>query len=199
MRKGRIGRVIVASLHQAIADITPSRLEFYESWLNSEGLRNGTIGLAAMVGVIGFLRGEQAYELITVRAGEYAGTWTAADLPRATRLMLRLLPRFLRTRWALRLARQMIRAAYPGTRTALRIRGGTAVIDIRGSLFCDSRATTASPLCTFYRSAVSRLLASLDVPADAEISACRAVGARVCALSIVVGARAHPSEQSMAA
>ena len=29
----RIGRVLVASLHQAIADVLPDRLEFYENWL----------------------------------------------------------------------------------------------------------------------------------------------------------------------
>ena len=33
----RIGRVLVASLHQAIADLLPTRLEFYENWLNVAG------------------------------------------------------------------------------------------------------------------------------------------------------------------
>ena len=31
MSEPRIGRVLVASLHQAIADLLPTRLEFYES------------------------------------------------------------------------------------------------------------------------------------------------------------------------
>src|SRR5438132_8220388 len=35
MRDARVGRVLVASLHQAIADIIPTRLTFYENWLNS--------------------------------------------------------------------------------------------------------------------------------------------------------------------
>ena len=39
-----IGRVLVASLHQGIADVLPTRLGFYEDWLNAEGLRGGTIG-----------------------------------------------------------------------------------------------------------------------------------------------------------
>ena len=44
----RIGRVLVASLHQAIADVLPDRLEFYENWLTVPGLREGTIGLAPL-------------------------------------------------------------------------------------------------------------------------------------------------------
>jgi hypothetical protein len=39
MTESRIGRVLVASLHQAIADLLPTRLEFYENWLNVAGLR----------------------------------------------------------------------------------------------------------------------------------------------------------------
>ena len=81
MSEPRIGRVLVASLHQAIADLLPTRLEFYENWLNISGLREGTIGLAPLSAVLSFLRTEgDAYELITSRAGEYAAEWTAAQL-----------------------------------------------------------------------------------------------------------------------
>ena len=41
MREVGIGRVLVASLHQGIVDLLPTRLEFYENWLNAEGLRDG--------------------------------------------------------------------------------------------------------------------------------------------------------------
>ena len=62
MSEPRIGRVLVASLHQAIADILPSRLEFYENWLNAHGLREGTIGLGPLSAVLSFLRSEgEAY------------------------------------------------------------------------------------------------------------------------------------------
>ena len=43
MSESRIGRVLVASLHQAIADLLPTRLEFYENWLNVAGLREGRL------------------------------------------------------------------------------------------------------------------------------------------------------------
>ena len=58
MSEAGIGRVLVASLHQSIADILPTRLSFYENWLNAEGLREGTIGLAALYAVLSFLRQE---------------------------------------------------------------------------------------------------------------------------------------------
>src|ERR1700687_401254 len=70
MREAGIGRVLVASLHQAIADILPTRLGFYESWLSSKGMREGTIGLAPTYAVLSFLRQEgDAYQIITARAG----------------------------------------------------------------------------------------------------------------------------------
>jgi hypothetical protein len=48
MIEAGIGRLLVASLHQGIADLLPTRLEFYESWLNPSGLRDGRIGLAPL-------------------------------------------------------------------------------------------------------------------------------------------------------
>jgi len=61
MREAGIGRVLVASLHQAISDILPTRLGFYENWLSVEGLREGTIGLAPLYAVLSFLRQEGPY------------------------------------------------------------------------------------------------------------------------------------------
>ena len=82
MKEATIGRVLVASLHQGIADILPTRLGFYENWLNAEGLREGTIGLAPLYAVLSFLRQEgEAYNIITTRAGEYAAEWTVQSLP----------------------------------------------------------------------------------------------------------------------
>ena len=77
MSEPRIGRVLVASLHQAIADVLPARLEFSVNWLYVTGLREGTIGLAPLSAVLSFLRSEgPAYTEITTRAGEYAAEWT---------------------------------------------------------------------------------------------------------------------------
>ena len=58
MIEAGIGRLLVASLHQGIADLLPTRLEFYEAWLNPVGLRDGRIGLAPLAAVLSFLRQE---------------------------------------------------------------------------------------------------------------------------------------------
>src|SRR5262244_2080725 len=99
MRDAGIGRVLVASLHQGIADVLPARLGFYESWLHAEGLRDGTIGLAPLYAVLSFLRQEgDAYQMITVRAGEYAADWTVASMPPIRRALIRAAPAWVRAR-----------------------------------------------------------------------------------------------------
>src|SRR5213594_1198395 len=125
MREAGIGRVLVASLHQSIADLLPTRLAFYENWLSAEGLRDGTIGLAPMYAVLSFLRQEgDAYHIITRRAGEYAAEWTVESMPPVRRTVLKALPESLRSRLILRLARKVLRSAYPGSRTVSRLRKG---------------------------------------------------------------------------
>src|SRR5712664_3600113 len=99
MREAGIGRVLVASLHQGIADILPTRLGFYENWLNAEGFREGTIGLAPLYAVLSFLRQEgRAYEMITSRAGEYAAEWTVQSMPSLRRSVIGAAPAWLRRR-----------------------------------------------------------------------------------------------------
>jgi hypothetical protein len=188
MSEPRIGRVLVASLHQAIADVLPTRLEFYENWLNVSGLREGTIGLAPLFAVLSFLRTEgPAYELITARAGEYAADWTVNDLAPLERRVIRALPAPLRVRAALRTARALVRGTYRGSRAIVRLRRGTASVDLRGSLFCEVREASMLPLCGFYAAAIARVLHLFALRADASVSACRAAGGRKgCLLSVVV-------------
>src|SRR4029077_16378847 len=95
--EGGIGSLLVASLHQGIADLLPTRLEFYESWLNPSGLRDGRIGLAPLAAVLSFLRQEvEPCRLIVGRAGEYTAEWTAADMPGYKRAIIRAAPPALR-------------------------------------------------------------------------------------------------------
>ena len=186
MSEPRIGRVLVASLHQAIADVLPNRLEFYENWLSVAGLREGTIGLAPLFAVLSFLRTEgTAYAQITARAGEYAAEWTVGDLSPLERRFIRALPASLRTRAALRTARALVRETYPGSRAIMRLKRGTASIDLRGSLFCEVRETSILPLCGFYASAIARVLQQFALRADAQVTECRAAGGRKgCLLSV---------------
>jgi bacteriochlorophyll 4-vinyl reductase len=192
MTEARIGRVLVASLHQAIADLLPTRLEFYENWLNVAGLREGTIGLAPLTAVLSFLRTEgHAYGLITQRAGEYAAAWTFENVPALERRLIRALPAGLRARAALRKARALVRATYPSSRAITRVKRGVATVDLRGSLFCEVRETSMEPLCGFYAAAIAGVLKLFDVTAAAQVRECRAAGAaRGCQLSVTLAGRA---------
>ncbi len=117
MNDAGVGRLLVASLHQGIADVLPSRLEFYESWLNPTGLREGRIGLAPLAAVLSFLRQEgEAYRLVAERAGEYSAEWTFADVPAYERTLVRALPDPIRVRLVSRIARRMVRQTYGGSR-----------------------------------------------------------------------------------
>ncbi|MEO5896716.1 MAG: hypothetical protein ABIS06_13540 [Vicinamibacterales bacterium] len=186
MSEGRIGRVLVASLHQGIADVLPMRLEFYENWLNGAGLREGTIGLGPLTAVISFLRAQgDAYSEVMARAGGYAGDWTVRSLPGMEQRLIRALPTGLRTRAALRTARSLVRATYPGTRAIVTLRGGVASVDLRGSLFCEVRHASPFPLCGYYGTAMARVLELFAVPVDVRLLECRASGARRgCTMSL---------------
>jgi hypothetical protein len=188
MSEPRIGRVLVASLHQAIADLLPTRLEFYENWINVSGLREGTIGLAPLSAVLSFLRTEgEPYNLITSRAGEYAADWTVNNLSSLERKVIRALPTQLRTRAALRTSRALVRATYPGTRALVRVKGGIAKVDLRGSLFCEVRETSVLPLCGFYAAAIARVFYLFALRADARVTECRAAGGgKACVMAVVV-------------
>lgn len=200
MSEPRIGRVLVASLHQAIADLLPTRLEFYENWLNVSGLREGTIGLAPLSAVLSFLRSEgDAYDLITARAGEYAADWTVNNLAPLERRVIRSLPATLRLWAAMRTARALVRQTYPGSRAIVRIKRANAVVDLRGSLFCEVREARALPLCGFYASAFARVLQLFALRGSARVNECRAGGrGKGCQLSVVVVSGAAADEPAAA-
>jgi hypothetical protein len=99
MNDAGVGRLLVASLHQGIADLLPSRLEFYEAWLNPAGLREGRIGLAPLAAVLSFLRQEgELYRLVAARAGEYSAEWMFAELPSFERRLVTGMPDTIRLR-----------------------------------------------------------------------------------------------------
>jgi bacteriochlorophyll 4-vinyl reductase len=189
MREGRVGRLLVASLHQGIADLLPSRLEFYESWLNPSGLRDGRIGLAPLAAVLSFLRQEgESYQLIAARAGEYTAEWTVADLPALRRTIIRAAPPAIRLRLAMRVARHMVRHTYGGSRVRVRWGQGSGTVEIRGSIFCEVRERVEQPLCEFYASAWRRLLQLFSLDLEVRTDECRATGAGQCMMSMLVRA-----------
>jgi hypothetical protein len=194
MREAGIGRVLVASLHQGIADILPTRLGFYENWLNTEGLRDGTIGLAPLYAVLSFLRQEgAAYEMITTRAGQYAAEWTVESMPQIRRAAIKAAPGWLRKRLLLRLGGNLVRESYQGSRVVARVRRGSARIDVRASVFCTVREPVAHPLCGFYAAAYTRLLTLFNLTDRAEVVACRGTGKPSCVLAIPFSNGSHGS------
>lgn len=189
MRDAGIGRVLVAALHQGIADELPDRLEFYENWLSAEGLRNGTIGLAPLAAVLSFLRTEgDAYEAVTGRAGEYAAEWTVDELSPLRRRLIAGAPVFLRRSLALRVARGLVHRAYTGSRATVRVRRGQGDVRISSSIFCTVRDRSARPLCGFYAAAVTHVLRRLDVDAVASVTTCQAEGDSACNVGVRLGA-----------
>ena len=165
MNDAGVGRLLVASLHQGIADLLPTRLEFYEAWLNPAGLREGRIGLAPLAAVLSFLRQEgEAYRLVAARAGEYSAEWMVAELPSFER---RLVQRHAR-RDPPAARRRGSRAGWSETPTAaaarvVRWRKGRGSVDLRGSIFCEVRDAVEEPLCDFYAAAIRRLMRLFDI------------------------------------
>ncbi|HEY3384276.1 MAG TPA: hypothetical protein VGK32_21160 [Vicinamibacterales bacterium] len=198
MTEAGIGRILVASLHQGIVDLLPTRLPFYENWLNSDGLRHGTIGLAPFQAVLSFLRQEgEAYRLITERAGEYAGEWTVASQSAVGRSMIRALPRWIRTRAALRVARRAIRDSYVGTRAIIRLGKGRGTIDVRASLFCGIREPSAEALCQYYAAVVGRVLELYTIRGEVTTGQCRAKGDAFCVLELALDTSRPPKFPSI--
>jgi hypothetical protein len=166
-----IGRLLISSLHQGIADVTPSRLEFYEEWLSPEGMRDGRIGLAPLGAVLSFVHREEApaNEEIVARAGRYAADWTYDDLSGLRRWFIRQLPTPMRARAAIGLGRKLILATVRESKIKTRLKGSEGEIDIHSALFDQLRDPASIPMRAFYASAIARLLAHCAVDAGVAI------------------------------
>ncbi len=202
MRETPIGRVLVASLHQAIAEVLPTRLGFYESFLPPEALRGGTIGSAPFSAVLSFLRQEgPVYDDITTRAGEYAAEWTVESMSGFRRAAISRAPMWCRARLVLGVARRLVRASCETSRARSRLRRGSARIQLRDSVFCTVREPYHRPLCRFYTAAFGRLLSIFAVPARLDIESCRGRGGDepcVLTLSPLERAEGEPAAETAA-
>ena len=190
MRDAGIGRVLVASLHQGIADVLPARLGFYESWLHAEGLRDGTIGLAPLYAVLSFLRTEgEPYSKITTSAGEYAAEWTVESMGPFERRLIRSAPAWLRPRLVLRLAKRLVKDSFHSGRLTFRLRKGVASVELQESPFCNVREPVSHSLCGYYVAAVNRLCKLFDISSRIDVVSCRATGERACLMTMTIGER----------
>jgi hypothetical protein len=194
MSEGSVGRLLVASLHQAVSEVLPSRLEFYEPWLNPATVRAGASGLAPLAAALSFLRLEgDSYARVSVRAGEYTADWTVAALSPLRRRVIGAVPRVVRARLVTGLAKEMVQRTYGAARIRVRWRRQHGTLRLEGSLFCDVRGRVEHPLCEYYASALRQLMSLLELDAEIVTDRCRATGAETCDMSISVrhaGARA---------
>lgn len=200
MAEAKIGRALVASLHQAILEELPTRLEFYEHWLTTSGLRDGTIGLAPMLAVLSFLRQEEAsYQRVVDRAGVLAADWRLGEMSRLRLASIERLPLVLRARTVLRVARNLVRDGYAGSTGRVSLRRGVGRLTISGSLFCDVRRPVTRPLCGFYVASLEQMLNRFAIPASVEVATCRAIGGTECVVGVTVAAaRSGPEVESAA-
>lgn len=180
-----IGRLLVASLHQAVGDVLPQRLEYYEHWLSPMGLRENRSGLAPLNAVLSFLRqeGDRPYGAVMAAAGRYSAEWYFAQSP--VRLgRRRLLPRGVRRRLVLRRARALLREAFQSHRVTTSVRRGTGHVTVDASVFCTLREPWPWPTCPYLASAVGHWLTLHGLTATVEIVGCRAQGEGRCTLAI---------------
>jgi hypothetical protein len=201
MTEAHLGRLLPACLHQAIADLIPDRLEFYEEWLDPVGLRNGTIGLAPLSAVTGFLRTEREhYTPVVERAGALAAAWSLETVSPSMRRIGSSLPTGLRARFALRIVRRIVRDVLSSSSATSQVARGRATVTVDASAFCMVRDRAAEPLCGFYRALALEVLRTFHVPANATIESCHAVsGSRRCVIAIELGARVRADEPALAA
>jgi hypothetical protein len=180
----RIGRLLAACLHQAIGELLPERLDFYEHWLKSEALRDGAIGLAPMTAVLGFLRTEKEYPQVMALAGRLAAAWTIASMSAMQRRAIGALPRSWRTRVALRVAAGIVRHVCSLSKVSTSFRRTAAALDVKESIFCAVRDVQKLPLCGFYAAAAAETLAILGLPARAQVESCHAVQGGTCVIAL---------------
>ena len=155
-----IGRLLIASLHQGIADVSPSRLDFYENWLSPTGMRDGRIGLAPLGAVLSFVHREEppADRVIVAHAGVCAAEWTFGSLSGFRKRIMERLPFSLRVRAALGVGRALVLETISRSKVVLHLKDGQGSIEIKSPLFDYLREPSSTPMRRYYASAYTECL-----------------------------------------
>lgn len=177
----------------------PERLDFYELWLRSKAWRDGSMGLAPMSAVLGFLRTEDDYQRIMETAGRLAGAWTIASMSPLQRRGLAILPRGLRARAGLRIAAAIVRDVCSTSKASTKLRRADARLDVTSSLFCQVREAQKLPLCGFYGAAASEILGGLGLTARARIETCQAMDGPSCLIALDLSGTGSAADPALAA
>jgi hypothetical protein len=192
MSEARIDRLLAAAVHQAIADLLPSRLDFYEGYLRPRGWREDAVNLAPVSAVLSFLRHEDdgTYDRVMTLAARYAARWVHQALPWRVRVFARFVPGWVRLRRLTDVARRNLERSYRGTRVRTTVRRRAVTVEVSGSIFCGTRDGGAAPLCRYYVALFEELLV-LDgfVLAGSTVNGCRAQHGAVCSFRVVTDGR----------
>jgi hypothetical protein len=113
---GTVGRVLLASLHQAIGEVLPARLEFYEQWLRPPDHPDEALRIASFGAMLSALQHEDDSQHVIARAGQYAAIRSFEQLSALRRAYLRILPRRIRARKAVGLVVRILPALYADAR-----------------------------------------------------------------------------------
>lgn len=185
MIEAGIGRGLVAGLHQAIAELLPTRLEFYEAWISPEGMREGRVTRAPLTAVISFLRQEgEAYDAVMARAGELAAGWWLATVNPVRRTAAGTGPLWVRGRLAMGLCADFITATVRATGVTSAWVAGQGELTLSHSLFCEVREPAGHALCGFYTAGVAAVLAAVRCPGTVRTASCRGTGDTSCVLRV---------------
>jgi hypothetical protein len=187
-----IGRLLIASLHQGIADVSPTRLDFYENWLSPTGMRDGRMGLAPLGAVLSFVQREEppADQTIASRAGTCAADWAFDGVSGFRKSWIKRLPLTWRTRAALGLGRSLVVDTISRSKVSSRLRNGQGLVEIRSPLFEYLREPSAQPMRLYYAAAYTRCLELCDLQGTVEVDA----GQPGCKLKVAVeGVKAPPA------
>jgi hypothetical protein len=181
MADAAIGPLLVASLHQAVAEVLPDRLDFYETWLNPNWIRKRRIGPAAVGAALSFLRREDDYDKVVERAGEYAVDWTFDSLSPVRHGIIRLLPVWLRRRAATRLAASVVLESTPGP-IQVQTTPAESRLTLKSSFFCTVREPARTPLCGYYAAALKQVFVKSGLSGSVKIKSCKGTGDAECRL-----------------
>ena len=185
MIEASIGRLLVASLHQAVTELLPARLEFYEEWLRPSGMRDGRIGLAPVQAVLSFLRQEgDSYEPVVERAGRLAAEWWMGGTLAIRRRAAASGPVWFRGRVAMGLCRDLVHDTFRNSQVTVAWRRGEGQITLGSSVFCDVRGPVGHPLCGFSVAAMSVMLREVGLASTVAVTACRATGGGACVFTV---------------
>jgi hypothetical protein len=183
MTEARMSRVVVAALHQALAEHIPLRLEFYEHYLRPMRLRDGRVGVAPFLAALSFLRREDhCWDVVMDTAGRYAADWTLDAVSTPRRALLRRLPTRWRVSAALRVVGRLVGDTRRDTRARRRTTPHGGRLHIEGSPFCEVRDPVEGPLCRFYAAAAEQVCRRLGLDVAVSWASCRAMNGTACEL-----------------